>query len=238
MSYGFQFINTSGFVVVDDQFVRLRLISSGTLAASNSTIGWRSIPIPSGTTGPILVFVQPHSLNSYIGHSNTFAAPGNVSCLSTSAFNYKIYSADATPLIFESTHGLEVFNSSGALTFSSKYRYPRVVGVYQGSVGVANTSFPYPKTFTIDGNDSGSIPWVMLNNLVSSPFGVGSEEGMYYGVCARFTSNTVCEIRLFDVTMYIDIFSDPWNNTTSERTAFDPYRSDRISSNPQFVFAV
>lgn len=160
MSYGVEFRNEGGIVQIDSSYGNYYLSQSGSpssTAISGTGTGISSLLYPQSWVVITIVGINPliafrSSAKSFLYNvsqsgSNwtftiaTFGAVGTI-------INYYIYDTYPTPA--GTGWGLEVYDSSGAVTFSSERKYLRVIdqlaGAYNFVDGVSNwngTSYSY-----------------------------------------------------------------------------------------------
>lgn len=166
MAFGFQSINSSGSVQIDDGYRNLRLVASGTWPSpTNSDF---LITFPTQTSTSPLIFFRPSADGVYVGNggidasSFMFAANG--------AFDWQVYGLDNV-VSATGSHGLQVFNGAGQTVFDSRIKVPRIQTILStnqiwpsyaqgGSLG-AWTAYPY----NLDYTGWGQKPWICLNSL-------------------------------------------------------------------------
>ncbi|MGO4701709.1 hypothetical protein [Dyella sp. 2RAB6] len=149
MSAGFEVINDSQSILIDQNFQNLALISSGSISiGSNSSAGgyFGSTTIPA--TGVPLIFVRSAGLVSIISATN-----GRFDWRLAKGVTTFDYYAFAPPQSLSGNVGLQVFGSDGKLCFDAQQKYLRILGTVTtkgsmyfpdgGGVGTA-LSFPLP----------------------------------------------------------------------------------------------
>jgi hypothetical protein len=133
MSYGISIENASGYIQIDSGFTNYVLVSSGTVNATAGVIGTYSGIDPgtatiNGLQADDIVAVR----GTDICQAGRSASAQSLYNFTTSAqtISYRVYrkASDITPST--SDYGLEVFDESGNLRFSSKYAPAKVLATY------------------------------------------------------------------------------------------------------------
>ena len=135
MTAGFQIINDSGIVQVDQDYKNVGLSAKGTLSGVYDHT-------PSGTTRPVYTYTLDVSAYSFpiVAIDATFPVAGYPRTQSTGiykfisnqagSFNYYIFSLTSPQYYSTENVGVQVFNGDGTLAFDSRIRYPKLVDVY------------------------------------------------------------------------------------------------------------
>lgn len=170
--FGFQCINDNAVVQIDENYRNLLRVASGTAAPGDV------VTFPAQTSAPPMVFVRPSSDGVYVGlmslTNNTFTAQANGS------FDWVVYGLDSPVQVDATNMGIQVFSSTGALTYDSRYESPRIretLSVNQqwptytqgGSLG-QYPAYPYTISFT----SWGSRPWFCLNQMINTADAYGN----------------------------------------------------------------
>lgn len=165
MAFGFQAINSTGNVQIDDAYRNLRLVASGTWTGY-AVAGTINFPVQS-TTSP-LIFFRPSADGVYVGNAGVDASSFGFQC--NGSFDWKVYGLDNT-IAPTGSHGMQVFDSASRVVFDSRIEVPRIQTVLttnqvwpsaaQGGASNAYPAYPYTLTFT----SWGSRPWICLNSL-------------------------------------------------------------------------
>jgi hypothetical protein len=129
MAYGLQFTNNSNTVVLDSEYARLMVISSGRYAPTQEE-GLGSVttfPVAVSSQEPPLVFVRPDTVNGIAGmcRMRLLGSPGN-----WTGFYVRAYSVNAAGLNgryfvaafaaqASTSYGMRLWGSSGQLLFDS-----------------------------------------------------------------------------------------------------------------------
>ena len=169
--------------------IGVRLIQSGTLTPTSDNIV--QISLPQAFASPPLVLIRPSAFGQYVGAQYYIGPVSGFSTVDTlqflgrnnQSFEYAIFAIERTPVDDGSTHGLRVWNGSGALTFSSSHTRARITHLYN------LTTFPEcvssPASYSLSGYST--MPWIVANSLygyVSS----GEESYVYKGFVVGFDS--------------------------------------------------
>lgn len=160
MSYGFFVQNNAGRVQVDENYRNLGLVASGQLS------GEGTITFPAQTICAPLVVIR-HTLDGK--HAAIFTLTSTSAYIWTDGVtDWAVYGL-GSPVLDASQYGLEVFDSAGALAFTSRaepLRLRTVVDVdmpYPDFFSTGNPgdqpAYPYTPTFT----GWGVRPWISLN---------------------------------------------------------------------------
>lgn len=167
MANGFQSLNASNIIQIDDNYRNLLKVASGTWTGGTAAIAEITFPLQTSTAP--LIFVRPVSDGIYVGHvgiaNNAFYAATNGN------FEWVVFGLDNPVMTDDSAYGMQVFNGTGQVVFDSRYEPVRVQTVVRhdqqwptypqgGSYG----QWPaYPYTFNFTG--WGQKPWICLNAL-------------------------------------------------------------------------
>lgn len=160
MSYGFFVQNDAGRVQVDENYRNLLLVASGQLSGAGT------ITFPEQTTCAPLVMIR-HTADGK--HAAIFTLTSTSAYIWTDGItDWAVYGLDS-PVLDASDYGLEVFDSSGALTFTTRAEPLRLRTVI-------DVDMPWPDSFiTLDPADDpaypytpsftgwGVRPWISLN---------------------------------------------------------------------------
>jgi len=124
MSAGFEVINDSQSILIDQNFQNLALVSRGTISVASNTspggrYGFTNIP----ATGIPLIFVRSTGLVSIIS-----TASGRFDWQMAKGVTSFDYYAFAPPQIISGNFGLQVYGSDGTLCFDAQQKYLRVLG--------------------------------------------------------------------------------------------------------------
>lgn len=186
MTYGFTITSsTTGRNVVEQDYTNPPLISVTTYQPSAFGV---SVSVPYGLLPELpLIFARPQVVDRYVGG---LLMAGANSTLPANTFQFftqcpvdiAIFSTQGSPVSDGSTWGLEIFRSSGARAFSSRYTYPRMTSLAPKPLASA-----YPWSFSTPGYSS--MPWIFLNNLIFSDY------SMAMAKVATGYQNVVVDIR-------------------------------------------
>lgn len=188
MSYGLTVQSALGTIQVDETYVGVRLIQSGSLTADASRIA--TLTLPQAYSAPPLVLVRPTAFGRYVG-GMFFRGPyygqptDSVWFLGTAnvPFDYAIFAIEGTAVDDGGTYGLRTWNASNVMTFSSTHTRARITHAFDiGSFAKCQSSAAY---YSISGYSS--MPWVVANNLYSV-LSNGAEWSVYEGFVVGFDS--------------------------------------------------
>lgn len=221
MPAGFQLIHpTYGTSTIDSDRVAARLVQYGTLYI-NVTGAIPSAPYPAGLAGSAPLFlVRPDAADGWLcgfcmDFSN-FSSPNAVFLTGNGGhtFEFAYVSNRGVPIVHGSGSGLELYNGSGQLTFSSNHRHPRIHQIVtcnltdffiSGSRTIANFNLPF----------YGTRPWLLSSDFVYSSWANGGNDiptaGHQYG-CRLSAAGTTLTVEIFDE------FGNPTNNWTGSGT--------------------
>lgn len=175
MSYGLEIRNSSDVVIIDDQYSNLQ--TPGEVTVSPGT----SYPYTGTTKGKIVLARPPVDDDGVVGidifnnefYEETFVYPNAASYLCHFADTF-----EALGVSGNSGYGLNVYNSSGDITYGATYRDTSVELIDVGEMLDGNTNM----TITL-GPYSGYLDecYVMINNtkVVDQSF-FGSFFGLFY----------------------------------------------------------
>lgn len=204
MTAGFQALNTTGNIQIDDTYKNSKLVASGRFNAYTANISALEIYLqPLGISCAVempLVFVRPVNYGGWVGgisYGVGTDSQGNyngndiiyISDLNVSSFDYAVFSTVGTPIASSGTVGLQVFNSLQQIVYDSNNFQPRIT---DSIITNANTGMYYP--FNINLSGSAGKPWILANSLLTGFYGAGSEGGWAHGIYAKLVSDTVITI--------------------------------------------
>ena len=187
MSYGLSVQSSLGTIQVDENYVGVRLIQSGSLTADSTRIATLTLGQP--FSAPPLVLVRPTAFGRYVGGMfflGPYAGQSNDSIrfLGTASvpFDYAIFAIEGTAVDDGSTYGLRVWNPSNQITFNSAHTRARITHTF--SIGSFARCQSSAASYSISGYSS--MPWVVANNLYS--VWSNGEEFVYEGFVVGFDS--------------------------------------------------
>lgn len=158
MPAGFQIINDSGVVQVDQDYKNYALYSKTTITSWSSswnsgtggTVFSAAVPIPpSGSYVIALITSGASSASVMYGGTVMATAPSGTPTVTAYVF--------AAPTASGSTSGVQVFDASGGVVFDSALKYMRVV--YAGTI--PSRSLPNDVPYTYSGLAAGNYAVVM-----------------------------------------------------------------------------
>lgn len=146
MAAGLLVINTHGTVLIDDTYSNLAVRNRGTLPAQS---GYRNVSLTNPAQPIIAVGSTNYAIAAWIyGNQSAIWSEGGA--------DVDWYSFD-TPTS-SGSFGLQVFTSSGQLTFDSSRQYARVVDVFSG---VTTKNYPAGRTYAVAAlTQARGIEWV------------------------------------------------------------------------------
>lgn len=226
MAHGFQVLNATHRIQIDQDFRNARVIATGTLAA-----GMHYLAMPYLVTDEIpIVLLRPSIISSYVGsvalwrYGDLFTgdfpnANGYLQMGGQHAFDYAICTATVgTPIADTATHGLLVYKTDGSIVYDSRHRHPNITQLL-AKASDATSSGGYPNTFSISGYSD--MPWLLGNPLMVTFNGVGETSSSQGCVMARvnsgFTSITV-DFRDAAAPLTFPVFP-----ALPDRSAYNPY---------------
>lgn len=150
MPAGFQSINDSGTVQIDDTYTSMNLVAAPTVTISGAGPG---SAYPGSYWGEVTIYSPNPSL--FIGNtSGYYVATISRVNVGTNAWTYKFVANAAISIrvfAFDTAQwtsgncGMQVFNASGVLTFDSSSPFMRMAAVYQISGAAGSSSFSIPQ---------------------------------------------------------------------------------------------
>jgi hypothetical protein len=171
MTYGYQQVNSSGIVQIDDTYQNLGAIASGT-----STMG-SVVTFPASSITPIIavnctsdVYFLMYALDS------TSFIIMNSDGGSATPYSYNVYSTAPSPAPAGTGYGMRVYNSSGLLNFDSNYSYMAIQYIISGST-ISSLLPPTPGTAFSVTHNLGFSPYVMCT---LTPFTRVEDIGNYF----------------------------------------------------------
>ena len=127
MAYGFRAVNDAGSTILDSDLGQVRLIASGSSAATstNATIstGLSTNPyttISFSTCSNPLIFVRPQATSVYV--YIMAITTSSFSYRSTGTIDYRVYDAGAFPSY--SGYGIQIYDSAGTVLYNNNYALP------------------------------------------------------------------------------------------------------------------
>ena len=246
MAYGFQCINSSDIIQIDANYKCHRLVAQGIMAqgtyVSGSYVNPSKLVLNSAWIDAV-VFVRPTQFNKAIGFVEIYLDPTNgnaltLSILGYTSIEYRVYSQFGTPISASGTHGIQVFDSSGATVFDSNLTYPKITSSYHlpQSSGLYTTSggvCAYPKTVNFSGNSQ--IPWVCAEPLMPALnyASNGNGDEPLPAICVSWASNNSCIVDIYGVAYDWAVY----NESNGNRSPYgDPYNTNWMLDSPHLMF--
>jgi hypothetical protein len=125
MSYGFQVYNASGLIQADDTYSNYAIYQSGSVSIGANTTAALSFT----NVGVVpLLFLRIGDSSNRVGIDSISTTGATLRTANTNSGSVTVEWYTAVPTNYVSvsgTYGLTVMNASGAVTFDSRYKYPR-----------------------------------------------------------------------------------------------------------------
>jgi len=202
MSYGMTVSNASGFVQVAEPFDNVSVFGSGTVTTQSPGAGATPTNLPSGTPDDIIIFAKPSTPSGVYKFSMLLDRIGGAtprfyfydSFSSTGqSIDYIILTKSQTLTVPSSGYGLNVYNSSGNLAFTSEYGTSRV---YQSRVTTPSSS-TFASVYPNVGGELLNNTWACMNAY--GFFGFAPEapsytSGLAYKVKFDFTNDQLSSL--------------------------------------------
>lgn len=238
MPVGLAIYNTDGVLQIDESFKNPCLVATGYLAGTG---GYDPTPVSLSALGidvavemPIIL-IRPRAYGRWFGGCRVYRGESGVSYFETYTsevgLDYAIFSTKGTPIRDPGNVGLQVFDSSGAITFDSNLSHMRVLSSHYHP---AIAAYQYPVQIGI--SNFQEMPWVVSAPLVCTWKGLGSSESEPepLGLFMNFFSNTsataeMCYLARQEQTAYAIRFAQQGGqpnaviNTQRSIIAQDPY---------------
>jgi len=211
----------SGGEQLNALYPHLRVVATGSAAADpyGGTIAipdlWPECPVfmirPSAgvSVGGFVIFQR-----------NPYSTPQTgVRYQSNGAFQWALASTLGTPIsVGPSNVGLKMWDESGRLTFSTQYKYPRIVSI----ASVSAPSFGNaPMSSSVGLSGWSSMPWIIANDLIYTYEGPDGTGGGY--PTAAFAAVVNGGLSALTVEMRS---ADEWSSTGFRlQPAYNPYAS-------------
>lgn len=172
MSFGAQFLNPSGDVLIDGTYRNLLRVAAGSWVGGNTwtqPFGMTTLTWTSQTECTPLIALQPAADNVYV--SAIYMKNNQILVGSTGNFNWAVYGLTSPQLLDGTQHGVQVFSDTGAVIFDSRYEPVRIQQALRLNQlwpdylnGGAYGQFPaYP--YTLPFSAWGSRPFIAMNGL-------------------------------------------------------------------------
>lgn len=178
MTYGLQVISASDYVQIDENYANCGLIQSGT--ANTGT----AITVTGGLSRTLIFVRIPYgkTITAYgAKNADQFITRPGPAGQADYAYDYRVYKrvTDLTP---SNGFGLQVFDSSGLLSFDSNFGYARLAAVAALNVTGQSSSVTIPNI--------GSQPWILLDPLGVCAFTyLTSYVGQVWSLMATLAAN-------------------------------------------------
>lgn len=210
MSYGMTVSNASGFVQVAEPFDNVFVYATGTVTTQTPTFGYTWTNLPSGTPDDILIFAKPSTASGVYKFSMYLDRTGGATprfffydstTSSGQSIDYVVLTKSQGLTVPASGYGLNVYNSSGNLAFTSEYGTSRVY--------LSRVTTPASSTFaSVYPNVGGELlnnTWACMNAygyFGFAPYGPSYSAGYSYKVKFDFTAGEMSSL----VDLYVIIF--------------------------------
>ena len=212
MSYGFQVLNDTGTVQIDQDYVNSRLSVTGSCSTHTGMFGTPPytgvydlhLELPAAINLDVeipVVLIRPAALGKYVGSlqfirnfsGSTPTGTWSLRIVGQCPFDYAIFSTLTTPVSDGSSHGLEVYRLDGSIAYSSRHSHPRITNTFQ----IPSGPLTFPQSFGFPSKSS--IPWVLGNPLCITWKGVGDMDESIGGVMFRIDSLASCTVHLLNM---------------------------------------
>lgn len=202
MSYGLQFTNNSGTIILDSEFARMCVVSSGSLSGtygSNELTSINYFPEPITTQEPPLVFarlVNPgSSLVGALGGFVPLGSPGN-----WTGFVCNAGTVNTAPPVFINgewfacrfgvpaidQYGMRLWDSSGQLIFDSgapTANFTRAAQNWSYAKSVQSATTYWQNFYVIDGFTFDPLEFLLINQFgMKLQSSGGATDGRSYGI--------------------------------------------------------
>lgn len=179
MSYGFQLLNSDGYVLANDTDFNYALVASGTATVTGASSGVQ-INFSNSTSELPIVYVRNAS-TTYLSKNSIAAtyvqiylfqdalAIDGARFQTTGSFEYRIYlpmKALPTEITGGSEYGIQIFTANGLKTFDSTRSYPLISGGININMGAGDADAE-----TVLPAGAVSNPWVDISNLPTGQIG-------------------------------------------------------------------
>jgi hypothetical protein len=186
MSYGINIFSDAGKIAFSTDYKSFRLLGKYTVTKTGGTNTQGCILTVTSQTMPIC-FVKPNYDSDYVvvdaitqsGSSWTiYFSSASIQLSGYSNLSIYVFTADQEA---DTGYGINVFNSSGAVTFSSKYRTLKITGwlitsTASGSPPIPNASLTYGLITTNFAVCANSLGWI--NRSVGGGFNALTDIGI------------------------------------------------------------
>jgi len=202
MSYGMTVNNLSGFVQVAEPFDNVSVFTTGTTTTQSPSTGLTWTNLPSSTPDDILIFAKPATVSGVYKFAMQLDRTGGTtprfyfydSTSSTGqSVDYVVLTKSQALTVPASGYGLNVYNSSGNLAFTSEYGTSRV---YQSRVTTPSTS-TFASVYSNVGGELLNNTWVCMNAFGFFGFvpnGPSYTSGLAYKVKFDFTNDEISSL--------------------------------------------
>jgi len=180
MSYGITIYSSLDTIQISDATLNSRMFLGGSSSYSSTEGHHAYINMPYNVKEePPVVLVRPSVAESYVGavmvlkndsyyYAGQNGAYGRIRILGQAAFSWAVFSTRGVAIADNELYGLNVFSSTGQLSFSSNHRQARIMSLhYRPPYSAGN----WPRSFSISGHTQ--MPWIIANPLTVTWYGVG-----------------------------------------------------------------
>nr|WP_313036579.1 hypothetical protein [Achromobacter ruhlandii] len=211
----------SGVEQLNARYPHLRVVASGSAGAD---IYGGTIAIPDLWPECPIFMIRPAvgvSVGGFvIFQRNPYTTPQTgVRYQSNGPFDWALASTQGTPIsIGPSNVGLKMWDESGRLTFSTQYKYPRIVSI----ASVPSPPFGNaPMSSAVGMSGWGAMPWIIANDLIYVYEGPDGTGGGYSPAAFAATVNGSLSVLTVEMRS-----SDEWSPTGfGLQPSYNPYAS-------------
>lgn len=197
MTYGAEFLNEDYVLQINDNFFNYYVLQSGSqatsaisgagsgVAALTYCTSWLVVSVTG--INPIIAFSCPNEAFLYSVTQSGSLFTFYIATFSPIGTNTKYYVYDTVPAAITAGYGMEVYNSSGQVTYSSSRKYFRAVETIQGNFLWSpfggspwnNSTYTYPA-----GRD-----YAVIQSHLSWANNGGTFSGDIIALCAKAATN-------------------------------------------------
>lgn len=204
MIAGFESHSVNGVVQINSESKTASVVARGSVTTNNFAgyFGNATITFPTGLTAPPLLLLRMPA-NAWICCYYTSNKEAFISAPPNTTVEWMLASNQGVPESDGSNVGLQLFNESGELTFSSSYRYPRIVAEVSQ---LMPQFYAGPMAHAIPA--LASRPWLVANPLNFSYEAPDGGSGSYppYAFTARVNAqNTVITLECRGSELFVPV---------------------------------
>lgn len=172
MSYGFNVLNTSNRIQINQDLTTAKLLLETSTASTYLSINLNNLNISSYP----LILIKPNNIGQWVGAVSylsssieLWADPGGFTCA--------LFSPDGTPIVDSVNQGLEVYTQTGSIAYTSKHKHPQITHIHPKVPSWTSGPWTYQSagwnnaTYSITGYNT--MPWIFANPVFLHYYGVG-----------------------------------------------------------------